>query len=125
MSMSFSRALVAEEDDEEGEAKSGEDVALKPSWVLAVRCRRSNSACWSAGRRGGEGPGWKVEVWRMCGGRACLVVLGRWEGRVAASGENDNEGRRCEKARVGRGRRVACILVAIVGSLSLAGREMD
>lgn len=31
----------------------------------AARCRRSNSACWSAGSRGGEGEGWKVEERRV------------------------------------------------------------
>jgi hypothetical protein len=49
----------------------------------AARCRRSNSACWSAGRRGGEGEDWKVEERRedvgvsSRRGRIARMVRGR------------------------------------------------
>lgn len=70
--------------EEAGELKSGDEVGLKPSCVLAVRWSRSNSACWSGGRRGGDGVNWKglglglglglelelelelLEAWRWC-----------------------------------------------------------
>lgn len=68
---------------------SGEEVAVNPACVFAVRCRRSNSAWSEAGRRGGEGPGLKVEEGRVRGARGVV-----------------SEGRRGRSGRIMRVRRV-------------------
>jgi hypothetical protein len=42
-------------------------VVCEERAASAARWRRSNSACWSAGRRGGEGPVWRKEDARRAG----------------------------------------------------------
>lgn len=58
-----------------GEDRSADDVAVKPASVLAVRCRRSNSACSSGGRRGGAGPDGKLDVDERRRARLRLMLL--------------------------------------------------
>jgi hypothetical protein len=55
-------AVAAEVWSRDGVASgSGTVVVCEERAASAARCRRSNSACWSAGRRGGEGDVWKEE----------------------------------------------------------------
>ena len=104
------------------EEKSGVDVGLNPSCVLAVRWRRSNSACWSGGRRKGEGLDSKFEAWRACcvvdvlGGGLVLVLVVGVDGSVVEkhrADSDDVEGRMCERVRDRCAERAAILIVSV------------